>query len=612
MGHRFHCTLYTLSLSIWLALSGSSTGYGFERKQPVPLPPHAVNQPAFWPNGEPGFCTIQYDSGQPAYYFDQFGAGDGIAVCMDPDTCGFEDTYPYKISNVHLYLHGPEVFVWPVEIKISFLSVDTLIDTLVVPPDTLTPVPGRAWYNQTFSIEEDSAYDPAEPSQPLKLTLDDVACVNAPFFLEIVYTGGTEPLYPGPVMADATDLPSFNQNWVLWKKAYYEWYGFWQPWSVPGRAIMRVTGYPYAIDCDKLCWKWLPEGSKAPNGMPDFDQYQFAPDSAALDGPTAVANCLAWLDAIPSIADPDSLIRLLSGYFRTDPLASGGTLVDSIKFGLDSLFSEYGLSLHDTVIENPQFYAMADSVAKSNAITLLVGLWQEIDHAWYRIGGHYVSLTGACKNEKWVALSDPAADQAESGGRGRFLPPHEPHPDDDTLHNTKGFVSHDAYLADTLSVVSDTASWILRDLQSQDLPWILGFDGLNCQPDQDCHAYDPAESLYAVVECAILILEKPTQVEEEEMAIPIDFELFQSYPNPFNNHTVIRYSLSKPTDVSLIIYNLLGQKVRTLVKGERQEGLISAVWDGKDEEGNDVSSSIYFYRLQGGESSQTRRMVLLK
>jgi hypothetical protein len=602
------------SLCLWLAFGSNSTGHGFERKQPVPIAPFAVDQPAFWPAAGAGFCIIQYDTTPPSYYFDQFGAGDGIAVYMDPEDCDFENTYPFKITNVHSHLRGPEAFVWPVEIKINILSVDTLIDTLVQPPDTLTPVPGRVQYSQTFTIAEDSAYDPASPSEPLNLTMDGVICVNGAFFLEIVYTGGTEPLYPGLVMGDVSDLPDANHNWVLWKKFYYEWYDFWEPWAVPGRAIMRVTGYPYAIDCDKLCWVWMPEAGHAPSGVPDYDQYQFGSDSVALCGPAALANCLVWQNALPSIAEPDSLMRLLSVYFRTDPLASGGTVVDSIESGLDSLFADYGPSLTDTVIPTPRFSEVVDSVKKSIGIALLIGLWQKADATWYRVGGHYVSVAGAssCRDKPWIALSDPALDNAEGGGRGRFLPPHEPHPDDHSLHNTEGLISHDAYLSDTLSEGPLAGAWILRDMQDASLPWASGFEGLNFQPGQQYQAYDPAESLYAVVEYAILILKKPTWVEQEQDASPATFELLQSYPNPFNNQTMIGYRLSTPSRVSLTIYNVLGQKVRTLVSDKMQHGMVSVAWDGKDDQGKDLSSGIYFYRLQSDQFSETKRMVLLK
>jgi hypothetical protein len=114
------------------------------------------------------------------------------------------------------------------------------------------------------------------------------------------------------------------------------------------------------------------------------------------------------------------------------------------------------------------------------------------------------------------------------------------------------------------------------------------------------------------VEYAIMILEKPTLVTEDEEILPSRFELLQSYPNPFNNQTMIKYSLFKRTEVSLVIYNVLGQKVRTLVNNERQSGDVSVTWDGKDESGKDLSSGIYFYQLRAGQFTQTKRMVLLK
>jgi len=610
------CAIPTLLCLCFLIVS---SGYGFERKQPLPIPHQPKSHSSSFPKDGPGFCTIRYDADTSDlfYYFDEFEAGDGMAVYMDPGECGHDITYPFKITNVgfHLYDPPPGVFLWPVEIEAAILKadVDTLVDTLSQPPETLfvMPVPGDLYasgYNQTFSIGEDSAYDPASHPDPMNLTLNGAWCVISPFFLRVTYKGGTEGTNPSLVMSDIADLPDTLTNWGRWNNNYIEWYDFWEN-PVSGRAIMRVTGYPYAIDCG-LCWDWISENAEAPNGMPDFDQYQFAPDSTALCGPTSLANCLVWLDAIPSGVYPDSLIRLLSDYFSSDP--ESGTLADSIAAGLDSIFADYDLDLYSVLTENPTFSETADSLTQGAGVALLLGLWQEIDASWYRVGGHYVSMAGACRESSWTALSDPAADNAEEGGRGRFLPPHEPHPHDSILHNTPGFVSHDAYLSDTLTVGSLAEAWILRDLQGQDLPWISGFDGLNFQPGQDYHAYDPAESLYAVVEHAIMILEKPTLVTEEERTSPGHFRLSQSYPNPFNDQTVIKYSLTRKVRVSLVIYNILGQKVRTLIRNETQNGDVSVSWDGKDDDGEDLSSGIYFYRLSAGQLSQTRRMVLLK
>ncbi len=608
MNKRVAVPAWITLLFLWFVLLIASSGYGFERQQPVRISPGPVSYPSFSPKGDFGFCTIQYDDGSATFYFPWLEAGDGMAIYIDPEFCGFDSTYPFKLTNVHLYLDGPgSSFTWPVEIKVNIVSVDTTEDTLN--PGTIRP--GLPSHSKTFTIPMDSAFNSDDPGDPLNLYLDTNFCVTSPFFLEIVYSGGTEPLYPGVVMSDVTDCPDTNDNWVRWNNSYVEWYDFWVPWATPGRAIIRVTGYPQAIDCN-ICWDWMAKTTKAPSGMPDFDQHQFGSDSMAMCGPTSLANCMVWLDPIPSIANPDSLIRLLSFYFHTDPSAAGGTLVDSVKAGLDSLFADYGLDLYSIQLENPTFREVADSMANPAGVILLVGLWQNIGATWHRIGGHYVSAAGACESKLWMGVSDPAVDNAESGARGRVLPTHDPHPDDDTLHNAAGFVSHDAYVSDTLSVGPYVGAWILRDLQGEDLPWISGFDGLNFQPDQDYHAYDPVESLYAVVEYAVMILEKPTLVTEDEEILPTRFELRQSYPNPFNNQTMIKYSLFKRTEVSLIIYNILGQKVRTLVNNERQSGDVSVTWDGKDESGKDLSSGIYFYQLRVGQFTQTRRMVLLK
>lgn len=107
----------------------------------------------------------------------------------------------------------------------------------------------------------------------------------------------------------------------------------------------------------------------------------------------------------------------------------------------------------------------------------------------------------------------------------------------------------------------------------------------------------------------------PSAVEDEEdqtVSRPTEFELSQNYPNPFNPGTEIEYTLCKPTQVSLQIYNLLGQKVKTLVNEYQPASSYHIVWDGKNEQGKIASSGIYFYRLEVNGISQTKRMVLLK
>jgi hypothetical protein len=101
-------------------------------------------------------------------------------------------------------------------------------------------------------------------------------------------------------------------------------------------------------------------------------------------------------------------------------------------------------------------------------------------------------------------------------------------------------------------------------------------------------------------------------VYEDINSISKEFSVGQNYPNPFNTSTMIEFSLSKDEDVTLVIYDLLGRRVRILQNGRLAEGSYSVVWDGKDDADNDVSSGTYFYRLSTGDDIQIKRMTLVR
>jgi len=94
----------------------------------------------------------------------------------------------------------------------------------------------------------------------------------------------------------------------------------------------------------------------------------------------------------------------------------------------------------------------------------------------------------------------------------------------------------------------------------------------------------------------------------------LSFRLFENYPNPFNQTTVIRYSLStaRPIHTSLRLYNVLGKEVRELVNATQSRGYHQVRWDGRNKDGKGVASGIYFYQLTTVNHKQTKRMVLLK
>jgi glucose/arabinose dehydrogenase len=99
---------------------------------------------------------------------------------------------------------------------------------------------------------------------------------------------------------------------------------------------------------------------------------------------------------------------------------------------------------------------------------------------------------------------------------------------------------------------------------------------------------------------------------EEGAALPEDDSLEQNYPNPFNPETTIAYRLKTGGAVRLTVFDLLGQKVATLVSGHAEAGSYSARWDGRDESGSAVASGVYLYRLVTPEFQEARRLALLR
>jgi hypothetical protein len=106
----------------------------------------------------------------------------------------------------------------------------------------------------------------------------------------------------------------------------------------------------------------------------------------------------------------------------------------------------------------------------------------------------------------------------------------------------------------------------------------------------------------------VIILPK----EESQASMPKNYILSQNMPNPFNPETEICYALPNDCHVRLTVYNVKGQKVKTLVNGFESTGHKTVRWDGTDENGQKVSSGIYFYRLEAGNFRQTHKMVLMK
>ena len=99
---------------------------------------------------------------------------------------------------------------------------------------------------------------------------------------------------------------------------------------------------------------------------------------------------------------------------------------------------------------------------------------------------------------------------------------------------------------------------------------------------------------------------------DTKVSVPKTFSLNQNYPNPFNPTTEITFSLEQRSNISLTIFNVLGQKVKVLAEGSKQAGTHRLSWDGRDQMGNAVSTGLYFYTLTDGSKSITKKMALMK
>lgn len=105
----------------------------------------------------------------------------------------------------------------------------------------------------------------------------------------------------------------------------------------------------------------------------------------------------------------------------------------------------------------------------------------------------------------------------------------------------------------------------------------------------------------------------PTDVDDDQTGgLPESFALQQNYPNPFNPSTQIHFTVPARSHVTVEVINLLGQSVRRLVDETKPAGTYTITWNGKNNEGNQVATGVYMYRLTAGEFTETKKMVLIK
>jgi len=132
------------------------------------------------------------------------------------------------------------------------------------------------------------------------------------------------------------------------------------------------------------------------------------------------------------------------------------------------------------------------------------------------------------------------------------------------------------------------------------------------------HSADDSEAhvIPRLIDGAITFSQSPYTTFEIDFSrsamLPTDYFLHDNYPNPFNPNTVIRFDLPDRSETRLTIYNVMGQRVKTLVEQELVAGSHTVEWDGSDYNARSVATGVYFYRLTAGPYDQTKKMLLLK
>jgi hypothetical protein len=206
------------------------------------------------------------------------------------------------------------------------------------------------------------------------------------------------------------------------------------------------------------------------------------------------------------------------------------------------------------------------------------GLWDEVGvyqpsvlsdgtkyHMWYSGGGSFLWSIG-------YAYSSDGRDWTKVTLNNPILEPGVPESWDDTYVGLCGVIFND-----------DSSGFKM---------WYAGGD----------------EFLFGDIGYATAPLDPPSSIEDNKPGkLPQDFSLLQNYPNPFNPSTTIEFNVLKNSDVTLRIFNILGEEVATLVSGSLSAGSYTYHWDASNQ-----ASGLYLYQLESDDFLKTRKMILMK
>ncbi|GEM_PF-6938102 len=161
-------------------------------------------------------------------------------------------------------------------------------------------------------------------------------------------------------------------------------------------------------------------------------------------------------------------------------------------------------------------------------------------------------------------------------------------------------------------MVNDVQAWL--NAPSTNFGWLLrGVENTATNAKR----FDTRENPDSNVRPFLTVNYTPTVAVKDHPSRPAVFALHENFPNPFaassfNPQTLLRYELPQRANVKLVIYNLLGEKIRTLVDAPEAAGLKQISWDGANDAGEKAASGVYLYRLEAGAFTATRKLMFIR
>ncbi len=266
--------------------------------------------------------------------------------------------------------------------------------------------------------------------------------------------------------------------------------------------------------------------------------------------------------------------------------------IQNYQGGMDSIYVYYsisasGIGLAGTVFQNDSGQYVNRAPEHLAPLPLTYGLsWESVTYDTMDLDGFisYEKDSSYTVVDAWGTVTLPA---------GTF----------ECLRIRDNNTSISSYYFDGVFYGADTTESISYDWVTRNNFRVLSMESLPYETEANFTEAEHFERLKAI---------STTAIAGQDQNRPRGFELNQNYPNPFNPSTTIAYRLARTAEVSLKIYDLSGRLVRTLFQGTQQAGYKVMQWDGRDLNGQSVSSGTYIYKLQSGNTAISRRMLLLK